>query len=78
MDENERKVREKLLERNDEFRGLHERHNELKIKVRDAELGHVPMDSMRLGELKREKLRTKDRMAVLIAAYVEEQASSSV
>lgn len=78
MDENERKVRERLLEQSDEFRGLHERHHELKIKVRDAELGHVPMDSMRLGELKREKLRTKDRMAVLIAAYEENRASSSV
>ena len=78
MTENERRVRERLLEQSDEFRGLHERHNELKIKVRDAELGHVPMDSMRLGELKREKLRTKDRMAVLIAAHGEEQASSSV
>lgn len=78
MDENERKVRERLLEQSDEFRGLHERHNELKIKVRDAELGHVPMDSMRLGELKREKLRTKDRMAVLIAAYEENRVSSSV
>lgn len=78
MDENERKVRERLLEQSDEFRGLHERHNELKLKVRDAELGHVPMDSMRLGELKREKLRTKDRMAVLIAAYEENRVSSSV
>ena len=78
MTENERRVRERLLEQSDEFRGLHERHNELKIKVRDAELGYVPMDSMRLGELKREKLRTKDRMAVLIAAHGEERASSSV
>ena len=78
MTENERRVRERLLEQSDEFRGLHERHNELKIKVRDAELGHVPMDSTRLGELKREKLRTKDRMAVLIAAHGEEQAPSSV
>ena len=78
MTENERTVRERLLEQSDEFRGLHERHNELKIKVRDAELGHVPMDSMRLGELKREKLRTKDRMAVLIAAHGKTQASPSV
>jgi len=38
----------------------------------------VPMDSMRLGELKREKLRTKDQMARLIAAHEEERASSSV
>ncbi len=78
MSENERKVLERLLERSDEFRGLYDRHNELKTKVRDAELGHVPMDSMRLGELKREKLRTKDRMARLIAAHEEERAASSV
>lgn len=78
MTENERKALERLLERSDEFRGLYDRHNELKARVRDAELGHVPMDSMRLGELKREKLRTKDRMARLIAAHEEERAASSV
>ena len=78
MTENEQQVRERLLEQNEEFRGLYDRHNELKAKVRDAELGHVPMDSMRLGELKREKLRTKDRMAMLIAAHGEERAASSV
>ena len=78
MTDNERKVLEKLLEHSDEFRGLYDRHNELKAKVRDAELGHVPMDSMRLGELKREKLRTKDRMALMIAAHGENRAASSV
>ena len=78
MTENERKALERLLERSDEFRGLYDRHNELKARVSDAELGHVPMDSMRLGELKREKLRTKDRMARLIAAHEEERAASSV
>ena len=78
MTENERKVLERLLEQSDEFRGLYDRHNELKAKVRDAELGHVPMDSMRLGALKREKLRTKDRMAMLIAAHGEDRAASSV
>lgn len=78
MTDSERKVLERLLEHSDEFRGLYDRHNELKARVRDAELGHVPMDSMRLGELKREKLRTKDRMAVLIAAHEEKRAASSV
>lgn len=77
MTDNEQKVLETLLEQNDEFRGLYDRHNELKAVVRDAELGHVPMDSMRLGELKREKLRAKDRMAMLIAAHGEERATSS-
>ena len=78
MTDNEQKVIERLLEESDEFRGLHDRHNELKAKVRDAELGGVPMDSTRLGELKREKLRIKDRMAVLITAHGEERAASSV
>ena len=78
MTDNERKVLDQLLEHSDEFRGLYDRHSELKARVRDAELGHVPMDSMRLGELKREKLRTKDRMAVLIAAHEEDRAASSV
>ena len=78
MTDNERKVLDQLLEHSDEFRGLYDRHNELKARVRDAELGHVPMDSMRLGELKREKLRTKDRMAVLIAAHEEDRTASSV
>ena len=78
MTDNEQKVLEKLLEHSDEFRGLYDRHNELKAKVRDAELGHVPMDSMRLGELKREKLRTKDRMAMMIAAHEETRAASNV
>ena len=78
MTDNEQNVLETLLEQNDEFKGLHERHNELKAMVRDAELGHLPMDSMRLSELKREKLRTKDRMAMLIAAHGEERAASSV
>ena len=78
MTDNEQKVLERLLEHSDEFRGLYDRHNELKAKVRDAELGHIPMDSTRLGELKREKLRTKDRMAVLISAHGEERAASSV
>ena len=78
MTDNEQKVLERLLEHSDEFRGLYDRHNELKVKVRDAELGRVPMDSTRLGELKREKLRTKDRMAVLISAHGEERAASSV
>lgn len=78
MTDNEQKVLEKLLEHSNEFRGLYDRHNELKAKVRDAELGHVPMDSMRLGELKREKLRTKDRMAMMIAAHEENRAASSV
>ena len=47
MTDNEQKVLERLLEQSDEFRGLYDRHNELKARVRDAELRHVPMDSMR-------------------------------
>lgn len=78
MTDNEQKTIESLLEGNDEFRELYDRHNELKSQVRDAELGHAPMDSMRLGELKREKLRAKDRMATLIAEHQQQQGESGV
>ena len=78
MTENEQKVLDRLLEQSDEFRQLYERHHELKERVKDAELGSAPMDSMRLGELKREKLRTKDRMAMIIAKFEENQVVTGV
>lgn len=78
MSDNEQQMIERLREENDEFRALFDRHNELKVQVRDAELGAVPMDSERLGELKREKLRAKDRMAVLMAEHGKGQVVQGV
>lgn len=63
-----------LLEGNERFKDLYERHNELKEKVRDAELGVLPLDSLALGTMKKEKLLAKDKMAAMIERYRREHA----
>ena len=45
-----------------EFRQLYQRHKELDKQVLDAELGVLPIDDNRLGQMKREKLAAKDRL----------------
>ncbi len=54
-----------MLERNDEFKRLFQRHRELDKQVLDAELGVRPMDDMTLHSLKKEKLRAKDRLTFI-------------
>ena len=63
-----------LLEDSEQFQNLFKQHNELKEKVRDAELGVLPMDSLALGTLKKEKLLAKDKMAAMIEQYRREHA----
>ena len=41
---------------------LERRHQELDSKLRDADLGVLPMDDTTLHSLKKEKLRAKDRL----------------
>ena len=53
---------EALLKANIEFRRLYQRHRELDSKVRDAELGVLPMDDTTLAGMQREKLAAKDRL----------------
>lgn len=54
-----------MLERNDEFKRLFQRHRDLDKQVLDAELGVRPMDDMTLHSLKKEKLRAKDRLTFI-------------
>ena len=54
-----------MLERNDEFKRLFQRHRDLDKQVLDAELGVRPMDDMTLHSLKKEKLRAKDRLTCI-------------
>lgn len=51
-----------LLKSSTEFRSLYQRHQELDSKLRDADLGVLPMDDTTLHSLKKEKLRAKDRL----------------
>ncbi|WP_414717229.1 YdcH family protein [Tahibacter sp.] len=54
-----------LLKSSTEFRSLYQRHQELDSKLRDADLGVLPMDDTTLHSLKKEKLRAKDRLVHL-------------
>ena len=52
-----------LIKADPEFKQLYQRHRELDKKVMDAELGVLPIDDNLLGQMKREKLYAKDRLA---------------
>ncbi len=53
---------EALMKANAEFRQLYYRHKELDKQVLDAELGVLPINDIRLVQMKREKLAAKDRL----------------
>ena len=78
MFEYEQEIVEKLLDTDHDFKSLYDRHQELKDQVRSAETGELPLDDTRLGALKKEKLLTKDKMAVMIARYRRENRLSAV
>jgi uncharacterized protein YdcH (DUF465 family) len=59
---------EALMQSNAEFRSLYQRHKELDGKVRDAELGVLPMDDVTLHNMKKEKLHAKDKLTSMWAA----------
>jgi uncharacterized protein YdcH (DUF465 family) len=63
-----------LLNANEDFQELYKQHNDLKEKVRSAELGVLPMDDISLGTMKKEKLLAKDKMAAMIERYRREHA----
>lgn len=63
MFENQQKDEiEKLIKADPEFRVLYHHHQELDSKVRDAEIGVLPMDGVTLANMKREKLHAKERL----------------
>lgn len=62
MFEQQEKEVEALMQSNAEFRSLYQRHKELDGKVRDAELGVLPMDDITLHKMKKEKLHAKDKL----------------
>ena len=52
FEQNQKEV-EALMQSNAEFRSLYQRHKELDSKVRDAELGVLPMDDVTLHNMRR-------------------------
>lgn len=59
-----------LLKQDSEFRVLYHHHRELDSKVRDAEIGALPMDATSLANMKREKLRAKEKLTRMWAERV--------
>ncbi len=74
MFEYDQDIFQSLLTDNENFQQLYKMHTELKEKVRDAELGVLPLDDYTLGTMKKEKLLAKDRMAAMIEVFRREQA----
>ena len=74
MFEYDQDIVEVLLDGNERFQALYKQHNELKTKVRDAEIGVLPLDDVSLGTMKKEKLLAKDKMAAMIEQYRREHA----
>lgn len=74
MFEYDQDVVEVLLNENERFQALYREHHTLKKKVRDAELGVLPLDALSLGTMKKEKLLAKDKMAAMIEQYRREHA----
>lgn len=63
-----------LLKQDAEFRVLYHHHQELDSKVRDAEIGALPMDGATLANMKREKLRAKEQLTRM---WAERQAAGA-
>ena len=74
MFEYDQDIVEVLLNENERFRALYKEHNTLKQRVRNAEIGVLPLDALSLGTMKKEKLLAKDKMAVMIEQYRREHA----
>ena len=74
MFEYDQEIVEVLLSDNEQFQALYKEHNALKEKVRDAEIGVLPLDALSLGTMKKEKLLAKDKMAAMIEQYRREHA----
>ena len=74
MFEYDQDIVEVLLNDSEQFQALYKQHNALKEKVRDAEIGVLPLDDFSLGTMKKEKLLAKDKMAAMIEQYRREHA----
>ena len=68
MFEHRQKEMEKLIQENEEFQRLYNRHQELDKRVTAAEVGTAPMEDLALNQLKKEKLYAKDKLARMMEA----------
>ena len=57
-----------IIQGNNEFKQLYQRHKQLDKQVLDAELGVLAVDDLTLSKMKREKLAAKDRLTSMYAS----------
>lgn len=69
MFEFEKEIVDTLLDEDNGFKRLHEKYNELKQQVKQANQSMYALDEFSIENLKKEKLLLKDRMAVTITEY---------
>jgi len=69
MFEYENDIVQNLLDENDDFKRLFNKHDQLKRRVKQANTGVEPVDDFSLENMKKEKLLLKDRMAAIIEDY---------
>ncbi len=74
MFEYDQEIVNSLLNNNNDFKRLYDKHDILKNTVREANEGNVDMDQLSLEELKKEKLDLKDRMSLIIENHRQNQA----
>lgn len=58
-----------LLNDNEQFRRLYDKHHNLNEKVDEVTSGNAAMEQLELETLKKEKLLLRDRMQAIIAAH---------
>ena len=73
MFEYDRATVDTLLNADDGFRRLYNKHSVLNAKVDQAQAGKAPMDDSQLELLKKEKLLLRDRMQAMIQAHSARQ-----
>ena len=69
MFEYDNEIVESLLSENKDFERLYTKYGELKRRVSQANTGAEPVDELSLEQLKKQKLKVKDRMTELISDY---------
>lgn len=69
MFEHDQEIVEALLSKDINFRRLYEKHSDLKARVREANIGTLPLDDVSLENMKKQKLLLKDKMANIISEY---------
>lgn len=69
MFEHDQEIVQRLLAEDPDFKSLHARHQELNDKVDKAGSGVLPLDDVTVENMKKEKLKLMDRMAIRIHRY---------